>query len=114
MIEKGYLERATGISGDCFVSPAVITVKKDKTIKIALDSRKVNEVTLNTKNTNVKHGKINFKNFKNFYQNEKTVKFCQKNQTSIMPTDIIYWTKRRNIYAYSPSRVENSLDTIVS
>ena len=30
---------------NCFVSPAVITVKKDKSVKFALDSRKLNEVT---------------------------------------------------------------------
>ena len=40
LIKHGYLERATE---DCFVSPAVITVKKDKSIKIALDSRKLNQ-----------------------------------------------------------------------
>ena len=45
LIENGYLE-ATEITKDCFVSPAVITVKKDKSIKIALDSRKLNEVTI--------------------------------------------------------------------
>ena len=46
LIKHGYLERATEITEDCFVSPAVITVKKDKSIKIALDSRKVNEITI--------------------------------------------------------------------
>ena len=45
LIKNGYLERATEITEDCFVSPAVITVKKDKSIKIALDSRKLNEAT---------------------------------------------------------------------
>ena len=45
LIKHGYLERATEITEDCFVSPAVITVKKDKSIKIALDSRKLNKVT---------------------------------------------------------------------
>ena len=39
LMENGYLERATEITDDCFVSPAVITVKKDKSIKIALNSR---------------------------------------------------------------------------
>ena len=28
---------------DCFVSPVVITVKNDKSVKIALDSRKLND-----------------------------------------------------------------------
>ena len=49
LIKNGYLERATEITEDCFVSPAVITVEKDKSIKIALDSRKLNEATLKKK-----------------------------------------------------------------
>ena len=49
LIKHGYLERATEITEDCFVSPAVITVKKDKSIKIAQDSRKLNEVTIKRK-----------------------------------------------------------------
>ena len=40
LIKNGYLERATKITENCFVSPAVITVKKHKSVKIALDSRK--------------------------------------------------------------------------
>ena len=31
------------VDEDCFVSPVVITVKKDKTVKMALDSRKLND-----------------------------------------------------------------------
>ena len=49
LIKNGYLERATEIIEDCFVSPAVITVKKDKSVKIALDSRKSNEATIKKK-----------------------------------------------------------------
>ena len=49
LIKNGYLERATKINEDCFVSPAVITIKKDKSIKIALDSRKLNEATIKRK-----------------------------------------------------------------
>ena len=30
LMKNGYLERATEITEDCFVNPAVITVKKDK------------------------------------------------------------------------------------
>ena len=47
--KSGHLEKATGINEDCFVSPAVITVKKDKSIKIALDSRKLNDVSIKRK-----------------------------------------------------------------
>ena len=43
------MERATEVTEDCFVSPAVITVKKDKSVKIALDSRKLNEAAIKKK-----------------------------------------------------------------
>ena len=49
LIKHGYVEKATEITENCFVSPAVITVKKDKLIKIALDSRKLNEITVKRK-----------------------------------------------------------------
>ena len=41
-MKSGRLERLETIEEDCFVSP-VITVKKDKTVKIALDARKLND-----------------------------------------------------------------------
>ena len=34
-----HIEKAENIDENCFVSPAVITIKKDKSVKIALDSR---------------------------------------------------------------------------
>ena len=40
LIEKEHLEKADKTTENCFVSPAVITIKKDKSVKIALDSRK--------------------------------------------------------------------------
>ena len=43
LIKSGHLERLETIEEDCFVSPVVITVKKDKTVKIALDARKLND-----------------------------------------------------------------------
>ena len=49
LIKNGYLERATEITENCCVSPTVITVKKDKSVKIALDSRKLNEATIKRK-----------------------------------------------------------------
>ena len=45
-MKNGHIEKATVIDENCFVSPAVITVKKDKTVQIALDSRKLNEITM--------------------------------------------------------------------
>ena len=46
---QGHFEKANDIDENCFVSPAVNTVKKDKSVKIALDSRKVNEITVKRK-----------------------------------------------------------------
>ena len=40
LIEKGHLEKADKTTENCFSSPAVLTIKKDKSVKIALDSRK--------------------------------------------------------------------------
>ena len=47
--KQGHIEKAKDIDKNCFVSPAVITIKKDKSVKIALDSRKLNELTLKRK-----------------------------------------------------------------
>ena len=41
-IESGHLEKADKTTENCFISPAVITIKKDKSVKIALNSRKLN------------------------------------------------------------------------
>ena len=49
LIKNGYLGRATEITEDCFVSPAVITVRKDRSIKITMDSRKINKATIKRK-----------------------------------------------------------------
>ena len=49
LIRQGHIEKANNIDEICFVSPAVITVKKDKSVKIALDSRKLNEITIKRK-----------------------------------------------------------------
>ena len=45
-MKQGYIEKENNIDENCFVNPAVKTVKKDKTVKIALDSRKLNEITI--------------------------------------------------------------------
>ena len=51
LIEKGHLEKADKTTENCFVSPAVITIKKDKLVKIALDSRNLNEACIKRKAT---------------------------------------------------------------
>ena len=43
LIKTGHLEKVKHMDEDCFVSPVVITVKNDKSLKIALDSRKLND-----------------------------------------------------------------------
>ena len=43
LIKTGHLEKIKHVDEDCFVSPIVITVKNDKSVKIALDSRKLND-----------------------------------------------------------------------
>ena len=43
LIKSGHLEKTKDVDEDCFVSPEVITVKSDKSVKTALDSR--NETT---------------------------------------------------------------------
>ena len=46
---QGHIEKANNIDENCFVSTVVITVKKDKTVKSALDLRKLNEITIKRK-----------------------------------------------------------------
>ena len=48
-MKQGHTEKANNIDENCFVSPAVITVKKDKSVKIALDSTKLNKLTIKRK-----------------------------------------------------------------
>ena len=57
IIKSGHLESLETIEEDCFVSPVVITVKKDKTVKIAVTVRKLNESSLQKKTIHAKHGR---------------------------------------------------------
>ena len=43
LIRTGHLEKINDVDEDCFVSPVVNTIKSDKSVKIALDSRKLND-----------------------------------------------------------------------
>ena len=43
LVRAGHLEKVNNVDEDCFVSPVVITVKNDKSVKVALDSRKLND-----------------------------------------------------------------------
>ena len=42
-IRTGHLEKINDVDEDCFVSPVVIKVKSDKSVKIALDSQNLND-----------------------------------------------------------------------
>ena len=42
LIKTGHLEKVKHVNEDCFVSQVVFTVKNDKSVKYALDSRKLN------------------------------------------------------------------------
>ena len=43
LIKSGHLEKIKHVDEDCFVSPVVKIVKSDKSVKIALDLRKLND-----------------------------------------------------------------------
>ena len=43
MLEDGHIQRVEKIQDDVFIQPTVITVKKDKSVKIALDARALNQ-----------------------------------------------------------------------
>ena len=43
LIKSGHLERVKQVDEDCYVSSVVITIKNDKSVTIALDSRKLND-----------------------------------------------------------------------
>ena len=43
LIRTGHLEKINDVDEDYFVSPVVITIKSDKSVKLALDSRKLND-----------------------------------------------------------------------
>ena len=58
MIKKGQLEKADKTTKNCFVSPAVITIKKDKSVKAAQDARPRRKLP----GTVVKYGNMEVKN----------------------------------------------------
>ena len=43
LLKDGHIERIEKIQDDVFIQPTVITVKKDKSVKIALDARSLNQ-----------------------------------------------------------------------
>ena len=49
LLEEGHIKRVDKISDEVFIQPVVVTVKKDKTAKIALDARSLNNAILKEK-----------------------------------------------------------------
>ena len=43
LIRTGHLKKINDVDEDCFESPGVITVKSDKSVKMAIDSRKLSD-----------------------------------------------------------------------
>ena len=48
-IESGYWEKVQKVDEECFVTPDVTTVKQEKEVKIALDSRNLNDSCIKLK-----------------------------------------------------------------
>ena len=49
LLKEGHIEKVDKIQDDVFIQPTVITVKKDKSVKIALDARALNQSKANDK-----------------------------------------------------------------
>ena len=62
LIKSGHLEKINDVDEDCFKSTVVINVKSDKTVKIALDSRKLNDSCIK-KRSHAEYGGITEPNF---------------------------------------------------
>ena len=43
LLQSGHIEKVNEIKDDVFIQPTVITVKKDRSVKIALDARALNQ-----------------------------------------------------------------------
>ena len=43
LLKEGHIEKVKKIQDDVYIQPTVITVKKDKSVKIALDARALNQ-----------------------------------------------------------------------
>ena len=86
LLNEGHIEKLTNCSDQFFISPIVITVKKDQSIQIALDSKNLN----NAIHTNI-------------YQMPNIDSLIRKiSQTlSTAPQETVYFTTLDLQYAYS-------------
>ena len=89
-MKNGRIEKATDIDENCFVSTAVITVKKDKAVKIALDSRKLNGITVK--------GKHKYQIRRSYYPENQKQLLTEKQTRYGYPS--LIWTTRTINYRY--------------
>ena len=68
LLKTGHLEKIKHVVESCFVSPVVITVKNDKLVEIAIDSRKLNYSCINIRPPYVEHGRTAESNFGRDYK----------------------------------------------
>ena len=58
VVQKEHLEKTVKRTKNCFVSPVVVTIKRDKLVKLSLDSRKLNKSFIKRKATLPSKGTI--------------------------------------------------------
>ena len=58
LLRDGHIKRVVDIKGDALIQPTVITVKKDRSLKIAFDARALNRTIDKDKISNVKYRKL--------------------------------------------------------
>ena len=89
LLEEGHIEKLNNCSDPDFISPIVITVKRDQTIKLALDSR--------TLNKSIHKNKYQMPNFETLMDSISQIISNYK----IEPADKIYFSTIDLKYAYS-------------
>ena len=99
-----HLQQSVGkeinIDENCFVSPAVISVKTDKSVKIALDSQKLNEITIK-KGSNAEHGGINLQNFQNIADGPADEIWTSKLDLDYAYGELILSKEARNLFIFA-------------
>ena len=92
LLNEGHIEKLNNCSDQFFISPIVITVKKDQSIKIALDSKILNKAI-----------------HKNKYQMPNIDSLIQTiSQTlSTVPKETAYFTTLDLMYAYSQLKLHS-------
>ena len=58
LLRDGHIKRVVDFKGDALIQPTVITVKKDRSLKIAFDARALNRTIDKDKISNVKYRKL--------------------------------------------------------